>query len=67
MNNSPCYKCPDRTLVCHASCVAYREWLESHHAQQVAARIAVDADAHAKQTIARNMKRANTKRRVGQR
>lgn len=67
MDNAPCYKCPDRTLVCHASCVAYREWLDKYRAEQAAAKVAADADAHTRQTIARNTDRAKTKRRVGQR
>lgn len=67
MKNSPCYKCPIHTTVCHAQCVAYREWLDKHRAEQAASRVAADADAHTRQTIARNADRAKTKRRVGQR
>ena len=66
MKNSPCYKCTNHSTVCHAECVAYREWLDDYHAQTAAARITADADAHTKQTIERNCKRAQTKRRVGQ-
>lgn len=29
MNNAPCYGCADRSLMCHAHCVAYREWREA--------------------------------------
>lgn len=32
----PCHKCPQRSEVCHADCVAYREWADTRRAQREA-------------------------------
>ena len=32
--NAPCKDCPNRSPVCHASCVAYREWLAIHETEK---------------------------------
>lgn len=29
--NSPCYDCPNRKPLCHASCVSYKDWLEKRN------------------------------------
>ena len=65
--NAPCHNCPNRSHVCHAECVAYREWTAELQKQRGQRRATADADAHTKATIERNCKRAQTKRRVGQR
>lgn len=71
MTNSPCYKCEDRTEGCHSTCKAYQDWLVVHEKERSARWLYFastrDADAHTKHTIEINCKRAQTKRRVGQR
>jgi len=66
MKNAPCYECEKRTTVCHANCVAYRDWKAELDRQHEKRRATADADTHIKATIERNCKRAQTKRRVGQ-
>jgi len=29
MQNAPCYKCPDRKLLCHDDCSRYKEYRKS--------------------------------------
>lgn len=65
MINSPCYECLERVLGCHADCEKYIAWAAQNMAQAAKRRISADADAHTKETIYRNCKRAKTKRQVG--
>jgi len=47
---SPCYKCPRRSLICHAQCETYHKWVARLREIDRARRVAVDADAHIKAT-----------------
>lgn len=72
MKCSPCYNdgngCPRRSVKpnCHEYCEEYLKWRENQNAANVNRRKPAQADAHTKATIARNCKRAKTKRMVGQ-
>lgn len=65
MKQSPCYNCPERAPECHADCERYAAWANARAAERAKRRKPIDADAHTKATIARNCKRAQTKRQVG--
>ena len=65
MTNSPCYKCAGRFVGCHADCPDYAAWVFARAVERARRRTPKDADAHTKATIARNLKRAQTKRQVG--
>lgn len=65
MINSPCYECAARVLGCHTDCEKYAAWVAQNAEQAARRRIPADADAHTKETIYRNCKRAKTKRQVG--
>ena len=65
MVNAPCFECDKHSTECHADCPDYAAWVDVRAAERAARRIPRDADAHTKATIARNLKRAQTKRQVG--
>lgn len=65
MTNSPCFECAERSLGCHADCEKYIALAAQNTANAAKRRIPADADAHTKETIYRNCKRAKTKRQVG--
>ena len=71
MKNSPCFNCPFRFVGCHSVCGVYKDWKDevaafrAAHWMYYAGQQA--ADAHTKDTIAKNLKRLPTKRKVGQR
>lgn len=69
MKNPPCYRCEFRHPGCQTKeCPhGYGEWKARLDAERKAAREAKDADAHTQHTIEINCKRANTRKRVGQR
>ena len=72
MRQSPCYNdgkgCELRTVEpnCHDTCEMYLAWVADLAAENDERRKPGEADAHTKQTIARNCKRAGLKKRVGQ-
>lgn len=67
--NAPCYKCPDRHEGCHnEQCpYGYMEFKARMNRLGEAKQKTQDADAHTKETIERNSKRAQTRKQVGQR
>lgn len=67
MKNSPCHNCPRRCFLCHAHCPDYPKWVDELKRERTIERKADDADAHTKNTIEKNFKRSQSKRRVGQR
>ena len=71
MKNSPCNHCPLRFVGCHSYCKEYKDWKNEVAAFRAAHRMYYAgqqaADAHTKDTIAKNLKRLPTKRKVGQR
>lgn len=69
MKNAPCYKCKYRHPGCHTEICpyGYHEWREKLRKEREAAKKAKQADAHTRDTIEINLKRAHTIRQVGQR
>jgi len=65
VRNAPCYECTERAPECHADCPKYTAWVEARAVERAKRKAPKDADAHTKATIAKNLKRAQTKRQVG--
>lgn len=59
MTQSPCYTCSNRTMVCHATCTAYRDWTVEVHKERAALNIGKEADAHTKMVTDKIRKRRN--------
>ena len=69
MKDCPCNGCGKRSAEpnCHGYCREYRDWRAALWAEKDAAQAGRDADAHTRQVICRNLRRANGKKQVGQR
>ena len=66
----PCKGCGRRTVEpnCHGpACREYTDWLAEKRAEQKALRDWTEADVRRQEHLARNCRRAKTKRQVGQR
>lgn len=68
MKDSPCNGCGRRSVEpnCHGYCKEYKDWRTGIWAEKAALAVGKDADAHTRQTIRLNCKRAKTRRQKGQ-
>ena len=68
---APCYKCTQRSAVCHAQCVAYHDWVKDRATQskEIAKRKQMDMNAttflveHGKRQRQDSLRRSQEKRR----
>jgi len=61
MEKPPCYQCTRRSAVCHADCVAYREWVADRRKMGEEARKDSEGAAYAQDNRERWRRRKNLK------
>lgn len=52
--HSPCYKCTERTRICHDTCKRHHDWLEEEHKKKAFLAGGSISDVYAAEAISRS-------------